>query len=143
MLSEKDSVKDRILAVEGHPPWHRSLLNGPCKQHGLYWHFVGDSPSTQTTCPPDIEILASTWHRSCPSVTVVEQQHVTELAFVAVWKTTLRSEFVSFSKSTEQTVPPGNVAIIKLVEIELMMDGMVLRSLQEVPEPMRVRRLLW
>ena len=41
----------------------------------------------------------------------------------------MRSEIVSFAKCSKKTIPPRDVAIIEIVEIELMVNGVVLWSL--------------
>jgi hypothetical protein len=44
---------------------------------------------------------------------------------------------VGIFKSAKQTVPPSNVAIIKSVDIELVMDGVIFRTLNKVTNPAR------
>src|SRR5581483_6206989 len=50
----------------------------------------------------------------------------------AVW-----NEILRFPEGTEDAVPQGDVAVVEPMHIKLMMDGMMLRSLQEISEPSR------
>ncbi len=49
----------------------------------------------------------------------------------------LWSEIVRLSKCSEEAIPPRDVSVIELMHIELVMDGVMLRTLQEVPHPTR------
>ena len=49
----------------------------------------------------------------------------------------VKSEGVGFAEGAEEAVPPGDVAVVETVNVELVMDGMVLGALDEVAEPAR------
>lgn len=59
------------------------------------------------------------------------------MAFVLGGEAALGGEVVSFVEGSEEAVPPGNVAEVEFVDVKLVMDGMVLGTLQEVAQPMR------
>ena len=54
-----------------------------------------------------------------------------------VWKTALCREFSRIAKSAKKPIPPRNISVVERVEIELMVNGVVLGSLQEVAHPLR------
>jgi len=59
------------------------------------------------------------------------------MTFVLRGEAALGSEVVGFAEGSEEAVPPGNVAEVELVDVKLVMDGMVLGTLEEVAQPMR------
>jgi hypothetical protein len=75
-------------------------------------------------------------------IPVAEEEHGGKLAFVLGGESTLGGEVVGFAKSSEEAVPPGNVAEVEFVDIKLVMDGVAFGTLEEVPIQCGVRRLL-
>lgn len=56
---------------------------------------------------------------------------------MALGKTTLRSEGAGLSKVAKDAVPLGNVPVVEPVDIQLMMDRLVLRPVQQISDPVR------
>jgi hypothetical protein len=71
------------------------------------------------------------------SVFISKREHAFQVALVTVGKSALGSEGIRFLKGAEQTIPPRNVPVVELMDIQLMMDGMMLRTLQDVSNPVR------
>ena len=45
-------------------------------------------------------------------------------------------EFIGVSKGAEQAIPPRDISIIERVEVQFVMNRMMFRPLDEIPEPM-------
>jgi hypothetical protein len=71
------------------------------------------------------------------SVFVSKNEHPAEVSLMRVGKPTLWGEGIGLSKRTKQAIPPSDVSIIISVDVQLMMDRMMLRSLKYISNPMR------
>ena len=56
---------------------------------------------------------------------------------MVVGEPALWSKGICVSKGAEEAIPPGDVAVVELVNIQLMMNGMMLGPLEKVAHPMR------
>jgi hypothetical protein len=65
----------------------------------------------------------------------VEYEHIAQVFLMLIGKTALYGKLVSISKSAKESVPPSNVSIIKRVNIQLMVDRVMLRTLNKVTNP--------
>src|SRR5262252_2219689 len=70
-------------------------------------------------------------------IDVLESQHFCQLLLLTSRKTTPLCEAIGVLKRTEQAIPPGNVAKVVFVHIQLMMDRVVFRALNEPPYELR------
>lgn len=59
------------------------------------------------------------------------------MAFVVVGEAAMGGEGVGFAEGAEEAVPPGDVAVVEAVQIELVVDGVVFGALEEVAHPVR------
>jgi len=46
-------------------------------------------------------------------------------------------EVLRFAEGSEEAVPPGDVAIVEFVNVELVVNGVVLGTLQKIADPVR------
>ena len=58
-------------------------------------------------------------------IPVAEEEHGDQVAFVLGREAALGGEVVGFAESSEEAVPPSNVAEVEFVDVKLVMDGMV------------------
>jgi hypothetical protein len=70
-------------------------------------------------------------------VVVEEQQHTSQSLLVVLGKPAASGELVGLLEGPEEAVPPGDVAVVEIVNVELVMDRVVLWPLQEVTKPAR------
>ena len=70
-------------------------------------------------------------------VAVAEEEHAAQVAFVVVGEAAMGSEGVGFAEGAEEAVPPGDVSVVEAMQIELVMDGVMFRALEEVAHPVR------
>ena len=70
-------------------------------------------------------------------VAVAEEEHAAEVAFVAVGEAAMSGEGIGFAEGAEQSVPPRDVSVVKAMQVELVVDGVMLWALEEVAHPVR------
>jgi uncharacterized membrane protein len=70
-------------------------------------------------------------------IRVPEEEQVSEIFLVVIWKTALGSEIISFPESSEESIPQRDVSVVEFVKMQLMMNRMMFHSLQEVTNPAR------
>ena len=68
----------------------------------------------------DDEAVAKMGHPG--SVVVVERDHASEVCLVVLRETTRGGELIGIAKCSEDAIPPGDVTIVELVNVELVMD---------------------
>jgi len=65
----------------------------------------------------------------------MKENHAAQVLLVAVREATLRRKLVCFFERAKQTIPPRYISVVEIMNIELMVDRMVFRSLDEISEP--------
>jgi hypothetical protein len=78
------------------------------------------------------------WHSASAcafGVNILERQHFTQPGFSTLRKAAALDEGFRIFVRAEQTIPDGQVAIVELVNVKLVMNGMELGSLNEIAKP--------
>lgn len=70
-------------------------------------------------------------------IRVPEEEQVSEIILVVIWKTALGSEIISFPESSEESIPQRDVSVVEFVKMQLMMNRMMFHPPQEVTNPAR------
>lgn len=70
-------------------------------------------------------------------VDVLERQHATKLVLVVAREAAAFGEAVGVLVGAEQAVPERQVAVVEAVHVELVMDRMQFRCLDEIFQPAR------
>lgn len=65
----------------------------------------------------------------------MECDHAPQVRLVVLRKTTGGCEFIGVAECPEDAIPPGDVAIIKSMNVELVVDGVMFGALKEVAHP--------
>ena len=91
------------------------------------------SGSGATSCHSDIGLLPP----GRPLIDILEAQHFFQALFIAPGKSAPGGERFSFPECAEQPVPPRDVTKIVAVHTQLVMNGVVLGPLDEIPQPHR------
>src|SRR6266852_7401283 len=73
--------------------------------------------------------------KTLSGVIVMKENHAAQVLLVAVREATLWRKLICFFERTKKTIPPRNISVIEIMNIELMVDRMVFRSLDEIAEP--------
>jgi len=107
-MGESDSVVMPAASLRRyHPCEQRTLARDPVlRQSGA--HLSDD------------EAVAKMGHPG--SVVVVERDHASEVCLVVLGETTRGRELIGIAKCSEDAIPPGDVTIVELVNVELVMD---------------------
>ena len=61
-------------------------------------------------------------HTPNTSIFIVEFEHLDEIPLMLVAKSALRREAICIAKGAEYSIPPGNVSVVKAVDIQLVMN---------------------
>src|SRR5580704_15832148 len=70
-------------------------------------------------------------------VAVAEEEHAAEVAFVIFGEAAMGGEGVGFAEGAEEAIPPRDVSVVEAVQVELVVDGVMFRALEEVTHPVR------
>lgn len=65
----------------------------------------------------------------------MKEDHAAQVPLVAVREAALWRKLICFLERAKQTIPPRNISVIEIMNVDLMVDRMVFRSLDEIAEP--------
>ena len=75
--------------------------------------------------------------RTFATIYIAEHKHIGEKSLVPAWEATSGSEVYGILVGSKKTIPQRQVGEIVSVDIELVMNGVQLRSLDEETQPPR------